>query len=250
MQQDFKLGKRPAEYDHRNITLPSIFRRELPVVPTAFDSAGSLAGQPVPMFGNDLHGDCVLAARAHQQLHFEFVEQHKIIDITDCNVIAEYYKETNGQDTGLSLLQSLKCWCKGWYAAKRLYVLDSFASIDKHDLLSIRQAIYFLCGAQAGVQLPINLDLRQLTEWSDTSEPIPSASDERGHAINLVAYDQTSFTIETWGRRQKVSTAWLQKYADEMYACVDARDPWLTHDTINVPALEAALAVIHSQNVK
>jgi hypothetical protein len=42
------------------------------------------------MFGNDVHGDCVIAGRAHQTLRFEDIEQGSVLMITDKEVLKEY----------------------------------------------------------------------------------------------------------------------------------------------------------------
>ncbi len=62
----FKLGKAPAKKDSRNLKL-AVLLRALPPVPENwdFDAAHSTPPVPVPMFGNDSYGDCVIAGRAH-----------------------------------------------------------------------------------------------------------------------------------------------------------------------------------------
>ncbi len=62
------------------------------------------------MFANDVHGDCVIAARAHLTLRFEDIEQGSILMIKDQDVLKEYFKESGGADHGLNILDSLNEW--------------------------------------------------------------------------------------------------------------------------------------------
>src|SRR4030095_5696937 len=95
----FKLGKAPAKRDARNLKLKTILRAPIKV-PTEYDFDTSHHGVPTPVFANDRYGDCVIAGRAHQTLRFELIEQKTIIDITDEDVIKEYFLETGGGDAG------------------------------------------------------------------------------------------------------------------------------------------------------
>ena len=101
----FKLGKKPAKRDRRNLPLTSILREPVKV-PDEYDFDTSHAGVPTPVFANDRLGDCVIAGRAHQTLRFELVEQQKVIRITDGEVVREYLLETGGADSGLIVLDS------------------------------------------------------------------------------------------------------------------------------------------------
>ena len=69
-----KFGKLPAKRDDRNLKLSAILK-VLPKFPPEYDFDVQHNGIPTPMFGNDYHGDCVIAGRAHQTLRFEDAEQ-------------------------------------------------------------------------------------------------------------------------------------------------------------------------------
>src|SRR6266566_1193179 len=82
----FKLGKKPAKRDRRNLRLASILRAPVRV-PDEYDFDTTHAGVQTPVFANDRVGDCVIAGRAHQTLRFELVEQCKVLRITDGEVV-------------------------------------------------------------------------------------------------------------------------------------------------------------------
>ncbi|MBI3877728.1 MAG: hypothetical protein HY300_17510, partial [Verrucomicrobia bacterium] len=65
----FKLGKASARQDERNLKLAAILKAP-PPAPAAYDFDVKHPGIPTPMFANDAHGDCVIAARAHLTLRF------------------------------------------------------------------------------------------------------------------------------------------------------------------------------------
>src|SRR4029079_5144766 len=79
----FKLGKAPAKKDSRNLKFATLLRATAPTLPSSYDFDTTHSGIPTPMFGNDVHGDCVIAGRAHQTLRFEDIEQGSVLMITD-----------------------------------------------------------------------------------------------------------------------------------------------------------------------
>ncbi len=94
----FKLGKAPTKKDARNFKLAALLKVLPPVPPSwDYDLAHPKFQIPMPMFGNDQFGDCVIAGRAHQTLRFESVEQNTIIGVTANDVLREYWKEEGGK---------------------------------------------------------------------------------------------------------------------------------------------------------
>src|SRR5437016_1563681 len=151
----FKLGKAKAKRDERNLKFAAILRAPAKV-PKEYDFDLKHTGIPTPMFANDQYGCCVIAGRAHQTLRFELIEQRAKLKISDKEVLAEYFKETGGPDSGLIVLESLKEWRKaGWIAAKRRYRTKAFTEIKTADHASIRQAIFLDVGVGLGLSLPV-----------------------------------------------------------------------------------------------
>lgn len=150
----FKLGKAPAKKDDRNLLFAAVLRA-VPKLPRSYDFDITHPGIPLPMFGNDVHGDCVMAGRAHQTLRFEDIEQGSVLMITDKDVLCEYFKETGGPDCGLVVLDSLKEWRRdGWKVGKRTYKIQAFAQVDGSYHDQVRQAIFADVGIGLGLELP------------------------------------------------------------------------------------------------
>ena len=151
----FRLGKAAAKRDSRNLKFATLVRKAAPALPATYDFDVSHPGIPTPMFGNDTHGDCVIAGRAHQTLRFEDIEQGSVIMIADNDVLKEYFKETGGPDTGLVVLDSLNLWRqKGWKVGKRTYKIQAFAEVNFKNHAQVRQGIFADVGLGLGVQLP------------------------------------------------------------------------------------------------
>src|ERR1044071_5047451 len=82
----FKLGKRAAKRDDRNLKFAAVLKAPTPL-PDTYDFDVKHKGIPTPMFANDTLGCCVIAGRAHQTLRFEDIEQGSVMMITEpCSI--------------------------------------------------------------------------------------------------------------------------------------------------------------------
>ena len=220
----FKLGKAPAKRDARNLKFAAILRAP-PAVPAEYDFDTTHPGIPMPMFANDVLGDCVIAGRAHQTLRFELIEQGKIITITDKAVKKEYFKETGGPDSGLIVLDSLKEWRSGgWRVGRRVLRIEAFSEIVPRDRPGLKQAVFLDMGAGLGLQLPLSA-----RDQIDAGKPWDAAGGARGkpnswggHYVYVPGYTTTGPVCVTWGRKQQMTWAFFDKYCDEAYAIIDA----------------------------
>ena len=223
----FKLGKAPAKKDRRNLKFATLLRAAAPALPPTYDFDVTHSGIPTPMFGNDVHGDCVIAGRAHQTLRFEDIEQGSVLMITDKEVLREYFKETGGPDSGLVVLDSLNEWRhKGWKVGKHTYKIRAFAQVDFTTPDEVRQAIFADVGVGLGVQLP-NAARRQIQTgqpWDVTTGPDARPGSWGGHYVFVPGYTPSGPVCVTWGRKQQMTWAWLDKYCDEAYAIFDAKN--------------------------
>ena len=246
----FQLGKAPAKVDARNFRLAALLKA-LPAVPDEwdYDVANPAIAIPTPMFGNDVYGDCVIAGRAHQTVRFEAFEQKKLIALTDNDVLREYWKEEGGTgpdfDRGLVVLDSLKLWRKqGWRAARRKYSIHAFAQVNQANQGEVKAAIYLLSGAGAGLLLPRSARA-QITAgkiWDVTSGPDSTPGSWGGHYVYISGYTSQGPVCVTWGRKQQMTWAFLQKYCDELYAIVDNKDRFVRGSPVDVAKLEQYLS--------
>jgi hypothetical protein len=223
----FKLGKAAARKDSRNLKFANVLRATLPSLPPSYDFDVTHTGIPTPMFGNDTHGDCVIAGRAHQTLRFEDIEQGAVITITDNDVLKEYFKETGGADTGLVVLDSLNLWRhEGWKAARHTYHIRAYAEVDRTNHDEVRQAIFADIGVGLGLQLPKSAQGQIQTgqPWDVTTGPDARPGSWGGHYVYVSGYTPGGPVCVTWGRKQQMTWAWFDKYCDEAYALFDARN--------------------------
>ncbi len=222
----FKLGKAKAKRDARNILFISILKTP-PVMPPEYDFDLAHPGIPLPMFGNDTYGDCVLAGRAHQTLRFELLEQGAKLKITDKEVIAEYLKETGGADSGLVVLDSLKRWrLLGWKAARKNYKILAFTEVDPKDGISLKRAIFLDLGVGLGLSLPLSAQAQVQAgkPWEVVSGRGTAPGSWGGHYVYVSGYTKLGPVCVTWGRKQQITWAFMSKYCDEAYAIIDAKD--------------------------
>ncbi len=242
-QGSFKLGKQPARRDARNLRFRAILKEPIPL-PKEYDYDTEHPGIPTPMFGNDAHGDCVIAGRAHQTLRFEQLEQGALIPIADKEVLREYFRETGGLDRGLVVLDSLKLWRKrGWIAAKRRYFIQAFAEIAPTDHDEIRRAIFMDLGIGLGLALPQSAQ-RQVEEgkiWDVESGPGAIPNSWGGHYVYVPGYTETGPVCVTWGRKRAMTWAFLDKYCDEAFAIMDAKDTPKKREGLNLKLVRSFL---------
>ena len=220
----FKLGKLPVRKDTRNLMFAALLRAAVPKLPAAYDFDTGHPGIPTPMFANDTLGDCVIAGRAHQTLRFERIEQGSVLMISDKQVTAEYFKESGGADSGLIVLDSLKLWRqKGWKVGRHTYRIRAFAQIDPRNHAETRGAIYTDVGIGLGLSMPLSAQaqIHPGQPWDVTPGPAAKPGSWGGHYVFVPGYTKRGPVCVTWGRKQQMSWAWLDKYCDEAYAIFD-----------------------------
>ena len=226
----FKLGKRDTKIDTRTIQLRTILK-ELPPLPDAWHIDDHLpVAVPTPMFANDKLGDCVIAGRAHQTLRFECIEQQTCIDISDTDVIEEYYNEgcvlhqwlPLHVDRGLVLLDALNHWRRGWTIGGERYDVYAFAEIEPWDHREVMACVAFVSGIQAGIQVPSSVwkQFEANEVWDITTE----SRIEGGHCVYVNGYDTVGPKFVSWGRQCQMTWDFWKTFCDEAYGIVDNKN--------------------------
>jgi len=222
----FKLGKRPPRRDPRTLKFKSILRPAIKV-PREYDFDTAHRAVPTPVFGNDRVGDCVIAGRAHQTLRFELVEQRKLINIVEDEVVQEYFLETGGEDNGLVVLDSLKAWRRrGWIAAGSRYFIKAFAEVDRARAADVKRSVFSDVGVGLGLAMPhtAQREFEAGKPWATTTGPGSMPGSWGGHYVYVTGYTTLGPTCVTWGQKQRMSWAFFAKYCDEAYAVIDELD--------------------------
>jgi hypothetical protein len=239
-----KLGKAAAKKDSRNFLFAALLRKSIKV-PAEYDFDKEYPELiPNPMFANDEYGDCVIAGRAHQTRRFELRETSRIPRITDKQVVAEYLKETGGDDDGLIVLDSLKLWRqRGWKAGGQTLKIKAFSEISLTATQHIKQAIYLDVGVGLGLDLPWSASdqFNAGKAWDVVKGRDGKPGSWGGHYVFVSGYTKDGPTCVTWGTKQQMTWRFIQKYADECYAIIDAVDKTRIRLALDVPKLEAML---------
>jgi hypothetical protein len=206
-----KLGKLPKKFDNRTLQLARYLRR-LPVPPPAIDHASRLPAD-IGMMGNDTYGDCTVAAAAHCVQSWSLYAERGMQTIPDAQIIAAY-KVISPNDQGANVLDVMNYWRTKGIGPDRI---EAFAEIPAGDLAYAKLAIQYFGSCYIGMSLP---DQNTFGPWT-TPTGVPNPYN--GHAVNLVAYDDTRqmFKVITWGEIMDLSYAWYQKYADEGMAVLN-----------------------------
>jgi len=222
------FGKAAAKQDDRTLKLKDILAAadvllaEHPLPEEYdFDDNHPEIPMPPPTYLNPPLENCVIAARAHQTLRFEMAEQRVLINITDEDVKAEFDKETNrGREQEIETLKSLKLWrTRGWEAAGQNFKIKAFAKLDQGDHEQIKRMIYINLGVGLGFDLPESA----ITQFHD-GQPWGVTRDlaaNHGHYVYVSGYTKNGPVCVTWGRKQQMSWAFVDKYSDEAYVIID-----------------------------
>jgi hypothetical protein len=223
------FGKAPAKQDDRTLKLADILlaadvllaEDPLPAE-YDFDDKHKEIPTPPPNYLNPPLDNCVIAGRAHQTLRFEMVEQSGLINITDEDVRREFDKQTGGVNNDIETLESLKLWRKrGWEAAGQHFKIKAFAKIDQGDRELIKRMIYINLGVGLGFFLPDSAiaQFKAGQPWEVTRDKA-----KHGHYVYVPGYTKDGPVCVTWGCKQQMSWAFVDKHCDEAYVIIDAVD--------------------------
>lgn len=168
------------------------------------------------MLGNDKWGDCTIAGAAHLLDAWNWDYKSLLSAVPDAtDAVKQYFTLTGGDDTGLVEATVLHVWrTQGLFdpASKIL------AYAPTEGALGIHAAVADFGGCYLGVQLPQSAE-----EQFQHGEPwtiVPNDPIVGGHCIVAVGYDPQGVDVVTWGRVQRVSYPWLERYCDEAWAIV------------------------------
>lgn len=242
-----RLGKRDYEHDRRTLMLTDHLDSAMPY-PETYDFDKGRKPFPVSSFGNDDWGNCVKVGQAQQTLRLERIERRTTPLITAPDVIQAYKDEClrefgaapvsagDVNDGGLVVIKNLRNWRSiGWEVflaqnskKKTLQQIFAFGELSGSQT-QLRQACYLLNGVHFGINLPLTarVQWRNKEPW----DVVPGNAPEMrpgswgGHLVYSCRYTKGGWFVKTWGRDHPVTDAFLDKYADERWAVVDAQDP-------------------------
>jgi hypothetical protein len=133
----------------------------------------------------------------------------------------------------LYILDSLRLWRKqGWIAGGKSYKISAFAEVPHLNRPLVKSTVFNKIGIMLGVSLPDTWydEFESHKPWADTTEdPNPY----NGHCVYVPAYNKTGPVCVTWAERQQMTWDFFDKYTDEAYGIIDARNA----KNINIDAL-------------
>jgi hypothetical protein len=202
----------------------------LPMPSAAIDWTHAVSSWP--MLGNDVCGDCTIAAALHAVQLWTANAGTEIVPDTACALsgyaaATGYNPKTGTNDNGAVENDILLYWMHtGLPVASigALDQLDGFAAIEPDNLVDVKRAIAAFGVCYAGVELPIEAE-----EEFDAGKPWANTTGRPGtwggHGIPLVAYDAEGLICVTWGKLQRLTWQWWQAYGVESYALL--RREWI-----------------------
>lgn len=209
-----KYGKLAPQFPLALRELPAYTTAPLPAPPASVDYATNVASWP--MDGNDVYGDCTMAAAAHLIQSWDAQTKRTSKRPTEQQVITEYLKLTGGKDSGLVESNVLRVWARhGLWGNK----IAGYAPVNVHAKTNLQQAVAFFGGAYVGIQVPANAEQQFKAGLPWTLDP--GWQDQAivgGHAVPLLGYDADWLYAISWGAVQKVAWDWWATYGDEAWA--------------------------------
>jgi hypothetical protein len=233
----YKLGKLAATRPYGLSDLSVYASGKLPTPPADVNYSTGLS---LPIDGNAVYGDCVMAAVAHLIAAWNSETKEHEFTPNQTQVVEEYFVLTGGADTGLNESTTLKRWYQeGIFGHK----IAGYAPVSTSDITAIHQMIYFYGGGMFGIQCP-----RSAQEQFQKGEPwsvVPGSPIEGGHAIAPLGYSPEYIYCATWGGVAAVTYPFLAKYLDEAWAILSnqfveaGRGP-----SLDLTTLQADLAMV------
>jgi len=244
-----RLGRMPAKVSRKALQFSDFFQFiKIPKHCIYWQKKPAL---PPRSFGNTQLGDCTRAKQAMAILRMEELEQHKLINITDEEVIRVYEDMENrlygGGDQGAYEEDALDQWRKEDTTIRddqgHPYTIDAYLRIDaqNHDQMKAALALAEAKGiaiclnlpaAWQGVDPPAHWDVppdKQFTgQWM--------AGSWGGHSMWANGYSEEGVYVDdTWGLPNRLVT-WdaMGAYCDEAHLVIDSIDSWRKKSTSDV----------------
>lgn len=263
--ESLALGKEPHKPNKKTIKLGPLL--DVPTYPTRFNFDTGRVPFPLEPWGNNAWGNCVSVDAYNQLVRLERIEKRGTIKIDENDVVDFYQDESERQfgnrpqsagdqyDQGLVMQYMFRDWRKFGLTTKlqkNPWKIAAFGELETNNPSELRAAIFALHGVSFGISLPLSAydQMRQGQPWDVSTGPRAQPGSWGGHAIYCPQYDEYGYTPLTWGRRQKMTNAFVQTYADEAWGVVDSVDVGGTGKWLNVDAMMQKLRDIGASGIE
>ncbi len=210
----YKLGKLAAVRPFGLRELAIYAAGPLPAPP----SSVAVPGASYPIDGNDQFGDCTMAGVAHLVAAWDAEVKQPDPVPTGQQVVAEYFRLSGGQDSGLAEADVLQTWRSAGIFGRKI---GAYAPVEHSSILAIHQAVAFYGGCYLGIQCP-----QSAQEQFAAGEPWTVVDDspiEGGHCIVALGYTPQALLCATWGGIAEVTYPFLGAYLDEAWAVIPSQ---------------------------
>ncbi|QGZ66246.1 hypothetical protein [Paraburkholderia acidisoli] len=211
-----RLGRKPAAIPSR---VPHLLKSMMVAQPkpavdwmTAVKSWNSL--------GNDRYGCCTAAAAFHI-VQTWFANNGVDFQPTEAQTLALYSATSDfpKEDDGAVETRVLAYWSATGIPTPDGTDTIAFSALMPTNLNELKLSIEYFGAAYIGINLPISAqtqDVWDVAPGGAVGDGAPGSWG--GHAVPLLAYDETGFTCVSWGKPLKMTNAFLKAYCEEAYA--------------------------------
>lgn len=229
-----RLGRKAAVLDPR---VPHLSKHMRMVQPKpAVDWMGAV--KRWDCLGNDRYGCCTAAAAFHVAQTWLANNGVEFAPTEDATLAL--YAATSDfpkEDDGAVESRVLTYWCSTGIPTPKGIETIAFAALTPTNLNELKLSIENFGAAYIGVGLPISAqtqDVWDVPAGGAVGDGAPGSWG--GHAVPLLAYDETGFTCVTWGKPMKMTNAFLQAYCEEAYALISS--DWLAKSGVSPSGLD------------
>ena len=224
----YKLGKKPATRDDRDLLFAHYRTTAIQQAPVGFDHT-SLVTNPWGMMVNDRLGCCAIAGPGHETMLLN-AAAGKQVTFTDSDIIAAYSAITGynpadpSTDQGSAVRDVLAYRASTGLtdANDDLHKIGAYVALTAGDWNELLEALYVFECVGIGIQFP-----GSAMDQFNSSKPwdVPVSAFEGGHYVPVVARPAESMVeVITWGAKQLMTEAFYSACCDEAWAFVSEED--------------------------
>jgi hypothetical protein len=260
MKPIYKLGKRPAQYDRRDLQFAYYRVAALPPYPAQFGHEVQVDANGWGMLGNGPDdsvapgfqgaGDCVFAGADHETLLWT-TEGGRPAKFTGANAIADYSAVTGYRpnipfsDRGTQTRAALNYRRKtGILDADGIrHKIGAYLALEPGNIDHLLEALYLFGAVGIGLKFP-NSAMDQFNSGQPWSV-VPGAKAAGGHYVPLVAM-RNYLVCVTWSRLQMMTWQFYKEYCDEAWAILSPEmlTAGVSPEGFNLAQLQADLSAL------
>lgn len=237
-----RLGRLPARASRKSLLFSDFVSfLQIPAVADYWTKK-----KPIPLrsYGNHQYGNCTRAKQAVAATRMERIEQRRLVDIADDEVIRVYVEMSNrrygGGDNGAYEEDALSDWRKPDLTFRDTngnpYTIDAFLRLNTANQRELKAAIA-MTGAR-GIAVCFNLPQAWAASVSPGIWDVPPAGQPMvgpwmagtwgGHSMWCHGYNEIGPIVDhTWDLPpQQVTWDGMAAYCDEAYVVFDSIDAW------------------------